>query len=214
MAEMFARHTMVHPTPAAWSALMTARTDLASDPLLMNWLQAGYPLVVRRPAHGDAADMVPLGLPLPPAQGKRRIAVTLPPDGVAHASPPPLLAHALTVAPPGWRACLDRLIDLDPLTRTFGSLAWQFLTGLPYLTGGSDLDLLWQPASRNVDRLLAGLAEIARTAPMRIDGEIICAAGGVHWRELQEHETQEVLVKGPRENRLMERATFLAGGTG
>jgi phosphoribosyl-dephospho-CoA transferase len=66
----------------------------------------------------------------------------------------------------------------------FGGLLWQALTGLPYLSATSDLDLLWPgpvgPA------FLDGLADLAAQAPMRLDGEICLADGfAVNWRELQ-----------------------------
>jgi phosphoribosyl-dephospho-CoA transferase len=211
MAERLRRHAMVTVAPAAWAALMAARPDLAAEPLVAGWAGAGHPLIVRRPACSDAAGQIPLGLPLPPAQGKRRIAVTLAPADVADAGGPPLLADAAAAAPPGWRDFIARLVALDPGTRVFGSLAWQHLTGLPYLSEGSDLDLLWRlPA--DVDALLAGIAAVAQDAPMRIDGEITGAAGGVQWRELAETGPGDVAVKGLREIVLMPRADFLAGG--
>ena len=204
---------MVTAAPPAWAALMAARPDLAVDPLVAGWADAGRPLVARRAAEGDPPHLTPLGLPLPPAQGKRRIAVTLAPADVADADGPPLLADAAAAAPAGWRDSIARLVALDPLTRVFGSLAWQHLTGLPYLSAGSDLDLLWRlPPGDEMDALLAGIAAIARDAPMRIDGEITGAVGGVQWRELAESGVGDIAVKGLHEISLMSRAEFLAGG--
>lgn len=213
MAEPLRRHGMVYPSPPAWAALVALRADLAAEPLVAGWGWAGYPLVVRRPTCEDAAGTISLGLPLPPAQGKRRIGVSLAPEAIVHAAPPPLLAKAAAAAPSGWRESIDRLLQLDPLTRTFGSLAWQHLTGLSYLSAGSDLDLLWQlPSEADVDALVARIAAIDREAPMRIDGEVVGPAGGVQWREWQGDDTVTVLVKGPHDVRLMPRADFLAGG--
>jgi phosphoribosyl-dephospho-CoA transferase len=213
MAEVLRRHWMVNPSPPAWAAVVALRADLAEEPLVAGWVQAGYPLVVRRPTCDDVAGTIPLGLPLPPALGKRRIAVTLEPGGIVRAGPPPLLAEAASVAPPGWRECIDRLLGLDPQTRSFGSLAWQYLTGLHYLSEESDLDLLWQlPSEADAGALLAGIAAIDQEAPMRIDGEVVGAAGGIQWRELHRDDAGAVLVKGPRDVRLMPRADFLTGG--
>src|SRR5262245_50233925 len=189
MAEMFPRHTMIQPSAAAWSALMAERSDLAAEPLVAGWAEAGYPLVVRRPSARDVSTEIPLGLPLPPSHGKRRIALALQPAGVVRSCPPPLLADAADAAPAGWHDCIRRLLDLDPSTRTFGSLAWQYCTGLPYLAEGSDLDLLWQ-ARAGLEDLLARIDAILRAAPMRIDGEVIGAAGGVQWRELLQGDGQ------------------------
>lgn len=213
MPDLFPRHTMVKPLPRAWTALMAQRSDLASEPIIAAWVDAGYPLVVRRPLCSDAPQTIPLGLPLPPAQGKRRIAVTLDPDDVLAADPPPLLSDAARSAPDRWRRCIRQLIRLDPTARTFGSLAWQHLTGLPYLSAGSDLDLLWHlPAGGDADALLEGIAAVDETAPMRIDGEVCSTAGAVQWRELREAGAGGVLVKGLRDVRVVSRADLFTGG--
>jgi phosphoribosyl-dephospho-CoA transferase len=124
-----------------------------------------------------------------------------------------LLAEAAHAAPARWRDCIDACLRLDPRTRVYGSLAWQHLTGLPYLSDTSDLDLLWQlPPASDVDALLAGIATIAREAPMRIDGEVVGAAGGVQWRELLGDRVDDVLVKASSGILPMSRLEFLAGG--
>ena len=208
------RHAMVFPASAAWAVLMAKRPDLAAEPIVAGWADAGYPLVARRPTESDGHAIIPLGLPLPPAHGKRRIAVGLARDALLSARRPPLLAHAAKVAPTHWRDCIDDLVRLDPRTRTFGSLAWQYRTKLDYVTETSDLDLLWDmPASDDLVSLLAGVAAIAATAPMRIDGEIIGAAGGVNWAELEAEGSGDVLVKASDSVRMMARAAFLARGS-
>src|SRR4051794_17822635 len=212
MVEALDRHTMVKPSMAAWSAVMARHPELAQQPIVEGWVRAGRPLVVRRPNCGDPIGMIPLGLPLPPCHGKQRLAVALAlSDIVAHA-PPPSLADAAATAPPRWRQTIDRLLRLCPETRTFGSLAWQHLTGLPYVSDGSDLDLLWPVgASHQARTLPSDIAEIASQAPVRLDGEIICAAGGVQWRELTGGDADEVLVKGPDAVHSMTKAAFLSG---
>ena len=90
-------------------------------------------------------------------------------------------------APVAWLASIDRLLGLDARVRVYGSLAWQHLTGLAYLTDSSDLDLLWlrQDADTTI-KLLAGVSAIDDGAPMRIDGELVAADGtAVNWRELR-----------------------------
>jgi phosphoribosyl-dephospho-CoA transferase len=203
---------MVKPSTAAWTAVMALHPELANQPIVEGWARAGRPLVVRRPVCSDPAGMIPLGMPLPPSHGKRRIAVALAlSDIIAHA-PPPSLADAAGTAPPGWQQTIDRLLRLCPQTRTFGSLAWQYLTGLPYLSDGSDLDLLWPvSATRQASTLPSDIAEIASQAPVRLDGEIIGAAGGVQWRELTGDDADEVLVKALDAVHSMTRAAFLSG---
>ena len=51
--------------------------ELAGEPIVAGWAGADRPLIVRRPTCSDVVGMIPLGLPLPPSHGKRRIAVSL-----------------------------------------------------------------------------------------------------------------------------------------
>jgi phosphoribosyl-dephospho-CoA transferase len=76
-------------------------------------------------------------------------------------------------------------------------LLWQAVTGLPYLSRCSDLDLLWPCGETVPSGLLDGIAAIAEAAPMGIDGEILLSDGaGLHWRELRDApDGGSVLVK-------------------
>ena len=212
MAEALARHTMVKASVAGWAAVMSRHPELASEPIIDGWAQAGHPLIVRRPACSDAAGMIPLGLPLPPSHGKRRIALALAPADIIASAAPPTLADAAAAAPAHWQETIGLLLQLLPETLTFGSLAWQHLTGLPYLSDSSDLDLLWplSPA-RHAGTLPSDIGRIAKQAPMRLDGEIVGRAGGVQWRELIGADEDEVLVKGPAGVISTTRAAFLSG---
>ncbi|UPK34328.1 malonate decarboxylase holo-[acyl-carrier-protein] synthase [Bradyrhizobium sp. 186] len=211
MLEPLARHSMVKASAAGWAAVMNRDPELASEPIVAGWAHAGRPLVVRRPACSDTAGLVPLGLPLPPSHGKQRIAVSLAAADIVASAPPPLLADAAVAAPARWRETIEKLLRLQPETRTYGSLAWQHLTGLPYLSDGSDLDLLWPLSSaKQAATLVADIARIAKQVPMRLDGEITGPAGGVQWRELTGTDADEVLVKGPAGVTTTTRAAFLA----
>lgn len=212
MAEALARHSMVKVSAAGWTAVMKRYPELASEPIIAGWANAGRPLVVRRPACSHTAGLVPLGLPLPPSHGKRRIAISLTAADIVASAPPPLLAKAATAAPAAWRETIERLLELLPETRSYGSLAWEHLTGLSYLSDGSDLDLLWPlPSADHAGALLSGIARIAKQAPMRLDGEITGPAGGVQWRELTGTDADEILVKGTAGVTTTTRAAFLAG---
>lgn len=212
MGEALARHSMVKVTAAGWTAVMKRYPELASEPIVAGWAHVGRPLVVRRPACSDTAGLVPLGLPLPPSHGKRRIAVSLAAADIVAFAQPPLLADAAAAAPPAWRETIEKLVQLLPETRAYGSLAWQHLTGLPYLSEGSDLDLLWPLSSADkTGILLSRIARIAKQSPMRLDGEITGPAGGVQWRELTGTDEDEVLVKSPAGVTTTTRAAFLTG---
>jgi phosphoribosyl-dephospho-CoA transferase len=212
MADTLARHSMVKASTSGWNAVMNRHPELASELIVAGWVHAGRPLIVRRPACSDVAGMIPLGLPLPPSHGKRRIAISLAAADIVASAPPPLLADAAAAAPAAWRETIDLLLQLLPETRTYGSLAWQHLTGLPYLSDSSDLDLLWPlSAAKQARTLLSDIARIGKQAPMRLDGEIIGPAGGVQWRELTGTDEDEILVKGPAGVTTTTRTAFLAG---
>jgi len=210
------RHDLIFVSPAAWRSLLTTRDDLAGEPVVAGWVDRGWPLVARR-GLPDEADGLALGLPLPPFAGKRRIAVHMRPDDMLSATPPPLLRDALDVAPEKWRPTLDAVMasvrEHRVEARIFGSLAWRLITGLDYLSAGSDLDLfLPLPTGADVAGLTAALAAIEADAPMRLDGELVRDDGaGVNWREFHAG-AREVLVKTCGGVALLPRQTFLSGG--
>ncbi|WP_321790191.1 malonate decarboxylase holo-[acyl-carrier-protein] synthase [Burkholderia pyrrocinia] len=186
------RHTLVTLTAAGWGAAFARDPALAADPLVRAWAERGWPLIVRRASPDEAdAGRVPLGLPLPPAAGKRRIALNVAADALATVDPLPALADVLAAAPDAWHAPLRELDALGARCgvqgRVFGSLAWQALTGERYLGPSSDLDIVFPlPGAASLASLLDGLAAIDARAPMRIDGELLRDDGaGVNWRELQ-----------------------------
>ncbi|KST61390.1 phosphoribosyl-dephospho-CoA transferase [Methylobacterium sp. GXS13] len=195
------RQDLVRVDPHAWAAWLRSRDDLAAVPHLAGWAEAGRPLIVRRRVPGEGAETVPLGLPLPPADGKRRIGLALPAEHLTRMDGPSLV-EAAAHAPAAWGGTIAALValgeryDLHP--RPFGGLLWQAVTGLPYLTATSDLDLLWPCQAPIPTGLLDGLATIADIAPMRLDGEILLPDGtGLHWRELRDApEGGTVLAKG------------------
>ena len=148
-------------------------------------------MIVRRRFENESPDRVPVGLPLPPSLGKRRIALSISWEGVADRKAFVPLRCALPAAPSTWRIGLSTILALGERVAVepavFGSLLWQHLTGLDYLTSTSDLDLLWPvPAGFCLRPLLEGLAAGERRAP-RLDGEIILPGGvGINWRELRQ----------------------------
>ncbi len=214
--ETLRRHDLVFVAPAAWRSLLEASPDLAEEQLIIGWADRGWPLIVRRTVPGEA-EGVPLGLPLPPAHGKRRLAFTMQPHHVIATSPPPLLSQAIGVAPAHWRPTLDGLVALAIArggeARIYGSLAWHLLTGLDYLTPKSDIDLLLPlPPAADVARMTAELRALEIAAPMNLDGELVRDDGAaVNWRELHEG-AREVLVKTMRDAVLLPASQFLTAG--
>jgi phosphoribosyl-dephospho-CoA transferase len=123
-------------------------------------------------------------------------------------------------AHPGWRSTIDALLTVAARSgvepSAFGSLLWQHLTGLAYLTPHSDLDVLWRvPNDFDVLSLVSSIADVQHGAPLRIDGEIIFPDGSaVNWRELwnayQSSDRGMVLAKTTEGVRLLDLA-FLTG---
>jgi phosphoribosyl-dephospho-CoA transferase len=96
----------------------------------------------------------------------------------------------MAVAPTGWQQTLARLAGIArhhrAVARVYGSLAFQAITGLSYLTESSDLDLLVEvPPETDLAALAAALAMVANAGPMPVDGELIGPSGAaIKWREL------------------------------
>ena len=169
------------------------------------WLTADRPLVVaRQPCDGTPTETIAVGLALPPAQGKRRISLSMAAHDIDRHMPPLRLADTLTHAPLEWRPALSELDaaakDIGLELRVFGSLAWQALSGLQYLTPQSDIDLLWHPQSNA--QLQQGITLLARweqSCGLRADGEVLFGEGSaVSWREwakLESVRDRRVLVK-------------------
>lgn len=211
------RHDLVFVSPPGWRAMLGGRIDLAADPLVMRWPDRGWPTIRRRALATDSPGIA-LGLPLPPLAGKKRLSFVLQPADIISVTGPPSLASARREAPGAWRPTLDRLEELAHRhsvgVRIFGSLAWQALTGLAYVTERSDLDLLLSINSdTDLDRLAADVAAVEANAPMRLDGELMRADGAaVNWREIHSR-AEEVLVKSIEGVALVDRSRFISGGT-
>ncbi|KWF30062.1 malonate decarboxylase holo-[acyl-carrier-protein] synthase [Burkholderia pseudomultivorans] len=212
------RHTLVTLTAAGWRAAFARDPLLAADPCVRRWAEHGWPLIVRRASPDEAAaGRVPLGMPLPPSVGKRRVALNVAADALATVGPLPALADVRAAAPDAWQPALRELEALGARcgvpAHVFGSLAWQWLTGETYLGASSDLDLVFPlPDADRLAPLLDGLAAIDARAPMRIDGELLRDDGaGVNWRELQAR-LPEVALKTATGVELVSAALFTEAG--
>jgi phosphoribosyl-dephospho-CoA transferase len=207
------RHDLAYVRPQCWHAVLSTRVDLLGDVLVASWIERGLPLIVRR-ARPDEGDGVPLGLPLPPFAGKRRLSFLVPAEEIVSIEPPLSLDAACRAAPDAWRPTLERLSELASHhaldARVFGSLAWETLTGFAYVADRSDVDLLLSVGGdTDVLRLAASLAALEAGAPMRLDGEFVRTDGAaVNWRELRSG-VQEVVVKTIAGVALVDAAHFL-----
>lgn len=198
--------------------------------LLAGWLQCGHPLIVTaQPAPSAAsansaaspaaapATGLRLGLALPPALGKRRLAFVVPPSCVRALTSPPALADAAPALPAAWQPTLAALLAAPALApcaaRVYGSAAIQVSTGEACLGDNSDLDLLLSPPDwASAVAACTALARLdAAGGGPRLDGEIRNARGeAAAWRELAAQPAR-VLVKGNAGATLLPLAEFAAG---
>jgi phosphoribosyl-dephospho-CoA transferase len=200
---MMRRHDLVQVEPAAWDAMLRSHSAFVDLPLVADWARLGRPVIVRRRMVGDCVGGVPAALPLPPSHGKRRLAFSFPAGAAMAVMPPVLLCEAARTTPTPWHSVIAAVLDISDTVKTtprvFGALLWEHVTGLPYLTAKSDLDLLWSVSDELTAVLLVErLLELEAEGPVRIDGELELPDGaGVNWRELANNSDQrsQVLVK-------------------
>jgi phosphoribosyl-dephospho-CoA transferase len=193
-----ARHDLVWLAPG-WEGALAAPLAADARAAARAWTDRGRPAVAAR-RDGPAPGAVALGIALPPGGTLRRIALSVEPGAIARVSPPVALGAALASAPAPWRLPLAALAReaaaLGLVLRVYGSLSWQHLSGAPYLTAASDVDLLVRVRDAGeLRRALDLLRERAREGNPRLDGEILLPAGrGVAWRELA-RAPERILVK-------------------
>ena len=193
--------------------------DTRTRAIVAWWCERRWPLIVRRSeACAGDGDPVALGLPLPPAMGKVRIALTAPRALVRAAEPLPTLASVAAKrgadARPSLLRVLHDTLEFGIDARVFGAWAWQALTGLGYVTASSDVDLHVRPRDRAALRIvLARAAAWDAWLDRRLDLEIALPGDEtVAWREWSSVSgaTDRVLVKGSSHVALRTRAELLA----
>lgn len=162
------------------------------------WVKEGFPFVVRRPCWVE--DRICVGLALPPAEGKLRLAWEL-----------PIAAVEEVILPPRWeefgeegrlRGVVDALRGRgegeELAFRVFGSYAWERLTGLSYTHEESDVDLLlFLDGREEWERGRKFLEKVVWPEKPRVDLEIVLRGDGAFlWREFLDKEPKSLLFKG------------------
>jgi phosphoribosyl-dephospho-CoA transferase len=155
-------------------------------------------------------------VPLPPDEGKQRLALRAPRAWLLRQAPLPALDAVLSAAPEAWRPALSTLqhdasqLGLQP--RVYGALAWQALTGLPYLHAHSDVDLLWDiDRPDQADVIAALLLRWEMRFGLRADGECRLPDGtAFSWREYAGGAAR-LLIKTDDDARLVARAALAHG---
>ncbi|MDO0864058.1 malonate decarboxylase holo-[acyl-carrier-protein] synthase [Xanthomonas campestris pv. campestris] len=206
---MAGRHALVWlRADAPWQALTPG-----AKPRLQAWFAAGFPAVVARRAGAEQPGQVRLGVPLPPAEGKQRIALCAQVSDIARSVPALALPEVISHAPPQWQGALHALqaqataIGMQP--RVFGSFAFQAVTGLPYVHAASDVDLLWTlDTPTQAHAVVTLLQQWEHATARRADGELLLPDGNaVNWREYAGG-AQQVLVKRNDGCRLLPRTAL------
>ena len=210
------RHALVWVEPTARERMLALALDGIHQDALQRWFANDWPLVVRRPDRAARADDVALGLALPPPEGKRRLCFKVRRHAIARWSALLRLDEAALRLPSPWSVSLAALAQqasrCGVTLRVFGSVAWQALTGLPYLTAQSDVDLWWQPSDFDqLDAVLALVARWEKCHGVRADGEIAFPSGAaVAWREWRDLRSDRVLAKRTDAAELVSRNVLAA----
>ena len=206
---MCTRHDLVWLSDQGWQQARDRVQDMAPancrDTIEM-WRQADWPAIVRRADADLLPDQLSVGITMPPRPTdgcKIRIGLRVLRCAVKKVLPPLPLAQISDIVPDPWRAllgALDKEAASHGLTiRVYGSVALQALTGQPYMTVASDIDVLLHPmTTAQLHRGLDLLNSYARKLPL--DGEIVFPDGqAVAWKEfsgaLQSTCSARVLVK-------------------
>jgi len=175
---VFRRHAFVRLAEGAWCEATPEGGDVE---VLREWVAHGRPLIVRRPCLSDEGLEVYLGLALP---GKKRMAFRVPVAGIKSIEPPPV-----------WEG--EGIRASGFVFRLYGSRAWELLTGLPYVTPDSDLDLLVDIDS-SADWMSFLSADLRLPDELRVDLEVIFSGdASFSWREYL-GPAEDILIKSNR----------------
>jgi phosphoribosyl-dephospho-CoA transferase len=155
--------------------------------------------VVRRD-DSAGADGLCLGVALPPTHTVRKLPLQVDAQVVRHTTPPLALVAVIPSAPSSWRHELARLAagasTIGVELRVYGSLVWQHMSGEPYVTPTSDVDLLWRAADQaRLEEMLEYLVRWESTSGLVADGELLLGDDtAVAWKELLRRPRQ-LLIK-------------------
>lgn len=184
----------------SWQAHLTSPLPEQARGALADWFTRGRPAMVCRRGPGDAPGIA-LCVTLPASRWLASIRFTVGRGAITRMEPPLPFAEVIPCSPPDWHR---PLFDLNraaaaagvPLSVT-GPLAWQHLTGEPYVTDRSPVDLLVRPRTRlQLEKVIALLRVREDGKGPRLDGEVLLGwSDAVAWRDLASGR-RRVLAKG------------------
>lgn len=176
----------------------------AEKVLLAEWLSLERPVIIRRPGLTVDGSAVNCGIPLPPAQGKKRISFLAPLASIERKGKLPLLRDCI-----GINKNMKELIEVFEKNafeaHVFGSLAWEYLTGLKYLQKSSDIDISFKVENsaelHKLDRLLSENHELLKSC----DIEIILWNGDSFSRREFLNSSKDIMIKNTKEVFLVDK---------
>lgn len=201
----FCRHDLLYADPDH------ALPQSPESAPILDWMSNNRPVVVRRPGVLFNGEGVHCGIPSLPHEGKRRISFVMPRQAIRRSAGLPSLKECIHLLQPDRQARLTDFLEAccanHLFPEVFGSLAWQHLTGLPYLHGQSDIDLRFRiadgPRLRRLGLMLRGFSELCLTL---CDVEIELWNGyAFSWREYQ-NASPRLLVKTTHQVFLQKKA--------
>lgn len=208
----FRRHDLVWLDPATD---MTEFCDSAEHAEIAGgWIKQNWPLVVARQADESArlSGQMQLGITLPSAPARTRVALRVPQAAIISHSRPLLLKDAIAYAPQAWHEQLSAVAEIcvthGVVARVYGSLSTQAFTNKNYVDESSDVDVLFECSKdTQLHQLFSELQVLAEQTP-HLDGEIFTPSEwAVAWRELaaalQKNKPVKLLAKSYSEARLL-----------
>jgi len=176
----------------SWQVHLTSPIAEQARAALADWFTQGRPAMVCRRGPGDAPGIA-LRVTLPASRWLATMRFTVGRGAIARTEPPVPLVEVVHAAPPAWHRALFDLHRAAseagvPLSVT-GPLAWQHITGEPYVTDRSSVDLLLRPHTR------LQLEQVIALLRARADGDRPRLGDAVAWRDLASGR-RRVLAKG------------------
>ncbi len=193
--------------------------DLPDHPdraVIAKWIGAGRPAIVRRPGLAFGGEGVHCGIPLPPEHGKKRIAFIVPVNFIKRLEELPSLEKCLGHLPPPQQlqvaGFLNSCRENNFYPEVFGSLAWQYLTGLNYLHKDFDIDLRFRiNNSMELEQLAAVLRRFPQPCGKLCDIELELWNGmAFSWREFI-YDSPQIMIKTVNDVFLLKKSLLPVG---
>lgn len=198
------RHDLLMLNPDAVMQSVTCCTSDMAMHYVKQWIATGRAFVHSR--QSACTTTLQLGLAFVDRGVKHRAFIQTRYQDVLRIDPPHKLEDCLSMFSEQESIALQHLIfklkSAGFIPHVFGSVAWEKISGEPYRTTMSDLDLLCDVATlKDVSFVTAAFAEADSELPFSIDGELRFSNDRcVNWREvlaaLELDDEMEVLVKG------------------